>query len=367
MTQPNRAVDLETAAMGALHRMACATPTDLWNDSCHPEEIRAALETGAVGATSNPVLILEALRREPAHWRQQIRTWAEESPQAHEDDLTGRFVEEVAGAGAAALRPVFDREAGRHGFLSLQTNPRFYRNANAVTTHAERLARVAPNIQVKIAVSRSGLDAIEEVTARGIPITATVCFTVPQALAVAEAVERGLKRRSAAGDATDLPAPVCAIMCGRLDDWLRIQAERDGIVVDPGVIDWAGVAVFKEAYRLYRERGYRTRLLSAACRSHLHATEFVGGDVVVSLPPTWWRRINASDLSCEPRIDRPVPPAVLDTLLARFDDFRRAYEPDGLDPEEFDTFPPTLRTLRQFIAALDEVEVFVRDVITPEP
>ena len=72
--------------------------------------------------------------------------------------------------------------------------------------------------------------------------------------------------------------PVCTIMVGRLDDWLKVVADKQEISVDPGVLEWAGVAVFKKAYRLFKERGYRIRLLSAAFRNHMHWSELVGGD-----------------------------------------------------------------------------------------
>ena len=73
-------------------------------------------------------------------------------------------------------------------------------------------------------------------------------------------------------------------MVGRTDDWVKVEAEKKGIVVDPGVLEWAGVATFKHAYKIYKERGYRTRLLSAAFRNHMHWSEFLGGDVVISPP-----------------------------------------------------------------------------------
>jgi len=72
-------------------------------------------------------------------------------------------------------------------------------------------------------------------------------------------------------------------MVGRLDDWLKAVAKRDGIVTTPGDLDWAGVAVMKKAYGLYKARNYRARLLAAAYRSHLHWSEFIGGDVVLTL------------------------------------------------------------------------------------
>ena len=88
---------------------------------------------------------------------------------------------------------------------------------------------------VKIPVTRAGIAAIEEATAQGISINATVCFTLPQCIAVAEAVERGLRRREAEGKDIASMGPVCTIMVGRLDDWLKVVMEREGISVDPGI------------------------------------------------------------------------------------------------------------------------------------
>jgi transaldolase len=111
---------------------------------------------------------------------------------------------------------------------------------------------------------------MEEATYQGVSINATVSFSVAQALAAAEAVERGLARREAAGGSTDQMGPLVTLMMGRLEDWLRVLVERDGIVTDPLALPWSGVAVFKRAYRIFRERRYRARLLGAAIRHHLH-------------------------------------------------------------------------------------------------
>jgi transaldolase len=62
------------------------------------------------------------------------------------------------------------------------------------------------------------------------------------------------------------------------------RQQAKGIITDPGYLEWAGVAVMKHAYALYRERGYRTRLLAAAYRNHLHWSQFIGGDVVLTIP-----------------------------------------------------------------------------------
>ena len=59
-------------------------------------------------------------------------------------------------------------------------------------------------------------------------------------------------------------------MIGRTDDWLKKNTTKTGQVVLPEVLEWSGVAVIKEAYRIYKERGYTTRLLSAANRNVYH-------------------------------------------------------------------------------------------------
>jgi transaldolase len=200
-----------------------------------------------------------------------------------------------------------------------------------------------------------------------VSINATVCFTLPQCVAVAEAVERGLRRREKEGKEIAAMGPVCTIMVGRLDDWLKVTMEKENITTDPGYLEWAGVAVFKKTYRIFRERNYRIRLLSAAFRNHMHWSELIGGDVVISPPHAWQVRFNASGIEVRSRINDPVDGKIVEELCRKFSDFRRAYSEDGLTVEEFDSFPSTRRTLRQFITACHDLDSLVRDIMLPNP
>jgi transaldolase len=320
-----------------------------------------------VGATCNPVIVVEVLQKEMHLWKDRIGSLIREMPAATEREIAWKLVEEMSVTGAALLMPIFQRYNGKNGRLSIQTDPHFYRSTEAIIEQAERFSRLAPNMIVKIPVTQAGIPAIEEATYRGISINATVCFTLPQCIAVAEALERGLKRREKEGKDIAAMGPVCTIMVGRLDDWLKVAAEKHTITTDPGYLEWAGVAVFKKTYRLFRERGYRVRLLSAAFRNHMHWSEFIGGDVVISPPYRWQQRYNSSDVEVVPRIDRPVDPKIVAELLGKFPDFRRAWNEDGLKVEEFDSFPPTVRTLRQFIGACHELEEQIRNFMLPNP
>jgi transaldolase len=350
-----------------LHQMVSTTPTEFWNDSCAVGELKYALEHGAVGATSNPTIVFTVLQHELADWRRRIdelfvlhSTWTEAQ-------ITWQLIEEMAVRGSELLRPIFERTSGKKGYLSVQTNPEFHKNAELLTAQALHLAKLAPNMQVKIPATAAGIAAIEEVTAQGVSVNATVSFTVPQAVAVAEAVERGLKRREASHQSTAPMAPVCTIMVGRLDDWLKVLAEKQRLVPTPGTLDWAGVACMKRAYQIFKKAGYRTRLLAAAYRNHLHWSEFIGGDVVLTIPASWQRRFNASSVSVIPRMDNPVPAQALAELTEQFEDFRKAYDPAGLKPSEFDTFGATVRTLRTFIGSYYDLLGTIRDLRLPNP
>src|ERR1700720_2522785 len=360
----------ETAATSyksLLHKMTLTTPTSLWNDSASLEELTYSIDHGAVGATCNPVIVVGVLKKEMARWAPRIRQLIKEMPHATEDQLGWQVVREISTESAALLKPIFDAHQGRNGRLSIQTDPRLYRDARAIVEQAMEFNRLAPNMIVKIPVTKEGILAFEESTYRGISINATVCFTLPQCVAVAEAVERGLKRREREGKEIATMGPVCTIMVGRLDDWLKVLIEKENVSIDPGYAEWAGVAVFKKTYKIFRERGYRIRLLSAAFRNHMHWSELIGGDVVISPPYSWQVRFNASDIEPRSRIDDPVPPKMVEELSRKFADFRRAYTEGGIAVEEFDSFAPTRRTLRQFIAACHDLDGLVRDVMIPNP
>ena len=346
-----------------LHEMTQTTQTALWNDSCAIEELKSSIGHGAIGATCNPVIVNSVLKQEWEIWKLRIPQIIKENPTASEDEIAWMLIEEMSKKAAALLMPIFKSEKGKNGRLSVQTDPRFYRSAEKIVQQAVHFSILAPNIIVKIPVTHAGVKAIEEATYLGVSINATVSFTVAQAIAVAEAVERGLVRREKEGKDISSMGPVCTIMVGRLDDLLKAVAEKQNIIANPEIFEWAGVAVMKKAYQIYRERGYRLRLLSAAFRNHYHWSEFIGGDVVISPPWLWQQRYIASDVSVENRMDKPVDPKIITELEKKFVDFRHAYDENGLTAEEFDGFGATVKTLSQFCQATSSVIATIREIM----
>lgn len=356
-----------SAFKSKLHQMTVEYLTEYWNDSCSEEELTYAIHNGAVGATSNPTIVHMVLKKELHLWRDRIHRLIHENPTWSETEITWKLFEEMAVHGASFLAPIFEQHKGKKGRLSIQTNPTLYRNADALLEQAIRFNSLAPNMIVKIPVTSAGVGAIEEATYCGVSINATVSFSVPQAIAVAEAVERGLNHRVSQSKSIEQMSPVCTIMVGRTDDWMKVLAQRDGIEIDPSYLDWAGIACMKKAYAIYKERGYRSKLLAAAYRHLGHWSEFIGGDLIVSLPYEWQLKANASDIEVKERMSAPVDARIVEEMYEKISDFRRAYDEDGMTVAEFDDYRATVRTLRGFIASVHDLMAEVREFMLPNP
>ena len=309
------------------------------------------------------MIVVEVLKKEMHLWKDRIQALVREMPTATEDEIAWRVVEEMSVRAAellkADLRPRGARTAG--------CRCRPIRASTGMPTRswqAVRFAALAPNIIVKIPVTAAGIPAIEEVTYRGISINATVSFSLPQAIAVAEAVERGLKRREREGKAIMRSAPCARSWSAGWTTGSR-SSPTSRHQRRPRRARVGRCGGLQEGLRLYQERGYRIRLLSAAFRNHMHWSEFIGGDVVISPPYKWQVRFNASDVEVVPRIDRRWTPHRLGAHEVRR--LQRAYAEDGISVADFDRFPPTRRTLRQFISACNDLNLQIREFMIPNP
>lgn len=342
-------------------RLTADKGADFWNDSCDARELQEAVDNGAVGATSNPVIVFTAVKSDAKTWQPVLDELVAAHRDATEDEIAWKLIEALGRKAAAILEPVYRESGGRKGFLSMQVNPKLYRSAERMLEHARTLAAVAPNVAIKLPAIPEGLRAAEQLIADGINVNATVSFTLPQAIAIAEAFERGLARAEKNGVEMARMHPYVTLMVGRLDDLLQRTMAKESIAIEPGHLHWAGIAVFKKARAVFRARGYRGTLLAAAYRHHLHWSQLIGPGVVLSMPYAWWKQFEASDVPVEETLDRPVDPGIVDTLQRKFPDFRRAYAEDGIAPEEFVRFGASVHTLQQFIGGYHDLLALVRE------
>jgi len=337
-----------------------ALGADWWNDSGVPAELGAAVALGAVGGTSNPVIVYQAVKGNPELCLPALDRLIRDHPHDTEDNLAWKLIAVLGSESAKQLLPVFEATKGVKGYLSMQVNPKYYPSRDLMIKHATELAALAPNIAVKVPATEHGIAAIEEITARGIRTNATVSFSVSQALAVAGALERGLKRASAAGLNASAIRPYITLMIGRVDDQLKRVAEAGKIPVLPGSTDWAGIAVFKNAHRIFKRRGLPGTLLAAAYRHEGHWSQIIGTEVLQTIPYSWWTKFDASATVPSLTLEQPVDGAMLTELRSKFPDFVRAHDEGGMEPAEFTRYGATQHTLHQFLGGYSDLLTLVR-------
>ncbi len=333
--------------------------TEVWNDSCSCAELQYAIDNGACGATTNPVIVGNVLKKELPEWEESLISIIKNNPSYTEDEVAWDMIKLLGAKASKLLLPDFKKSHGQRGRISFQTNAKYYRSKEKMVEQACDLANTVENSQIKAPTSKAGIEAFEELTYRGVSINATVSFTCAQAIAVAEAVERGLNRREAEGLPIDNMHPVCTIMAGRTDDYLKSWVKKHNLLIRSEALDMAGVAVVKNAYRLYKERGYRTKLLVAAFRNQHHWEEFIGGDIILTITKDWQEKYNTSDIEVKNNINTPVDQNLLDELM-KLDEFKKAYFEDGMPIEEFEHYGAFLATMNQFLNGYDDLIKLVR-------
>jgi transaldolase len=319
------------------------TRTQWWHDSAEAGELALGLERGAIGVTTNPFLANLALVKDRTLWAADIdRVFARNlAPESKAEALMQIAVTKTA----AKLMPEYQASHGSSGFVCAQVNPLHAGDRECMRAMTQRLHAWAPNIAVKLPATSAGLDVMEDAIADGITCTATVSFTVPQAIAIAERHRAGIRRAVEKG--IEPGKCFAVIMIGRLDDFVREVAHDTQAAVTEADIRQAGLAVTKRAYSIYQERDYEAVLLVAALRGEYHLTELAGAELLMSIAPAYQEIFVTQDLPREQRIDQPVPPEVIERLC-QIPEFARSYEPDGMRPCEFMGFGATQRTLGQF-------------------
>lgn len=323
--------------------LTAETASVYWHDSAVEAEQEAAFSNGAVGMTTNPFLINAALNADPSVWLPKL---SGSDRTLSGDHKALALIRAVTGYYAGKLKPIRDRGETGKGYVCAQTNPNFTGDSEYMVEQAKILASWAPNIVIKLPATAAGLRAYEECVALGFNVAATVSFTVPQVLAAAEARKRGKERATAKGVKPGLA--IAVLMVGRLDDYLRDVAKDSRSSVTESDIVQAGTACIKRAYEIFQEKGYDAFLMPAGYRGPYHVKALAGAKMLMSIAPKIADSLAGETEPFAERIGEAVPADTIRRLLT-LREFKKAYEPDGMEPEEFITYGSTNRTTTQFI------------------
>lgn len=341
--------------------------TELWTDSFHTADHAYGLTQGITGITTSPTWVSRMLCNEEGSEHEKILCELQgKHPEYNEQEMIWAWTLEMGKRRSRVLLPRWEQGNPKQGRFSIQTSIYDYSNTEKMVRMAEEVNSCGPNMQVKIPSTKEGIKAMEEATFKGISVMATVCFSVDQAVAAAEAIERGMKRRTAQGLSNADLNPVCAVLLGMQEDWLKSYAESRDIVIHPDAFAWCGVAICKEVYRIFQERGYKTRVLTAYYRHQLHWSEFIGGDIIMTIPAKWQKRFANCDVEIRDYMSEAVAADKL-KHLNKLTPFVQAYTQGSLTEDDFNSFGPVILTIRYFTEEYEKAVHKVRDILLPNP
>ena len=248
----------ETDPISELRRLG----QSVWLDQLDREMIRSGRlaglrDIGVSGVTANPTIFAKALESSDVYADDVHRRLAR--GQDAEAVLWDLLIEDVQAA-ADIFRPVFDREHGGDGFVSIEVSPEIAGDTDATIAAArnlrERTAR--PNVMVKIPATPAGLPAIQAMIAEGANINVTLIFAIERYVRVVEAFLAGLEqRRDRGGDLAHVHS-VASFFVSRVDTKVDQQLEAKAAVADDatrrelqGLLGRAAIANSKLAYELF--------------------------------------------------------------------------------------------------------------------
>jgi len=324
------------------------------------------------GVTTNPPLSLGAIQDNPAFWAGIIAEKLAADASASVETIYWKTYLDIVRIGAAEILPVYVASNGRYGMLSGQVDPRFVVNRDKMLAQSLELHAMGENVMVKIPGSKEGYEVIEELTARGISTNNTTSFTVSQYVACMEAVSRGLERAKQAGVAVSRWRSVITHMSARLGNAgdLAAEAEARGIEFTPEEIILGELAVLKRAYRYGKSQGHPSKMLQCSMRvtrdaegraRSWHIEKLAGGDIVYTCPPGYILQLMEAEdaLTFDENAINEDASLELVEKLRQLPYFRKAYDFDGMTPEEFSRFGAFVATAAEFAAATRKTVDFV--------
>jgi transaldolase len=328
------------------------------------------------GCTTNPPLSLAVLKEGPEFWRAFVIELRRKNPSDSVSQLWWKLYLELIRRGGEYYTAKFNESGFQHGYLTGQVDAREIANTELMKRQAEEIATIASNIMIKIPGTAEGVEVVKYLTTKGISTCTTLCFTLPQFVAVAKAVKEGYE--IAKNEGVDLShwRSTIAYMTARYEELgdFQEEGERIGVELTEQERRWSSIAILKKGIEYLEKGNYPSKMLVASMRIGpvidgktrvWHVEKLAGSDIVYTCPPKFINIIDeyCLDIDFDPQAWKESPPDDVIEKLNRFQYFREAYEPNGLEPPQFNNHPSMVATATQFGNACSDMERFVEDAL----
>jgi transaldolase len=331
-----------------LQKVMSATPTRFWVNNPTMDEAIKSLQIGALAVTTNPTFCAKIM--ENNEYGDVAWIIDEVVSEIKDDRVAADLVFQKCTKRIMEIyEPLFEKSGKKYGYVTIQDDPAREHDSKLTVDAALRHSKLGKNFMAKIPVIKTGLEAIEVLIEKGIPVCATEIFSVAQAIEVCELYERITKKTGSR------PAFYTTHITGIYDQYISELFKNKESGVDRAIIAKAGCIVGRKIYHLIKQRGYHTTLLGGGVRQPLHFTEFVGGDMHITMNYSTFVELNRSEKQVVSRIDSEASPSDVRLLREAIPDFRKAYDDDGLSTEEYAEYGPVLLFRGMFVKGYEKL------------
>lgn len=305
------------------------TGSKVWLDGVEPENIERNYARGITGATSNPTIVSEIIRR--GNFDDRIRELIELG--LSDDQIAWELNDELVSSAQKVFLPVWERTNGDDGYVSFELDPLIEDEATGLS-HAERVEQYVElgrkwsgghsNRMIKVPATSAGIDALEALAAAGVTINVTLMFTQKQYQLARDAIWRGALRRD-----TDLYffKSVYSIFVSRVDVYtgkhlIELSSATQGMV---GIVN--AKRIWRENQEFWRNKNLRLRqeivFASTGVKKQgdppdKYVETFAGGDILTN-PPATNEAVWRSPKVYTRRVDQMPSPSIISEIDEKVD------------------------------------------------
>jgi transaldolase len=337
-------------------RVAHQSPTEFWINNPTREQADLAIAEGATGCTNNPSFSQKMIDH-PTEGSYALKVMDETiRSEKQAQDVIAEFQRRLVKPICDKFLPVYQQGSERKGFVSIQGDPLHEEDPDVIISEALANRKLSSNICCKIPTTQSGLQAMQYLISKDVPLNATEIFGIHQAVVLCETYQEASRKYGRA------PVLYISHIAGIYDDYLQDVVKKENIDISPDVLWQAGLAVARKLYKIMEERHYPGIFVAGGARGLHHFTEMVGGKVCCTIN---WEgtadRLIEQDPPVVYRLFNPVPQKVIDELIEKLPDFKRGYQENGLAVEEFEDFGPVRLFRNAFIKSWKRVLDLIKD------